>query len=89
MEIFNNIAGSFMAIAVIVVLLVLAVFWVIFPWMVYAQLKDLLKATRQNNSELSQLKAALTVANVNGGQVVTNTHRLAEFFSERNVKIGH
>ena len=69
----NSISEGF-GLLIIIAAVVLAIFWLIFPITVWQQLNKIEKHLRQISKSTEQQ--------------ARDTNRLAEFFSERNIRLG-
>lgn len=80
--------GGIIGIALLVLLILLAIFWLIFPWMVYAQLQGLIQGQKRLEESHSIIQHMLTKMERHNSITATSTAKLAEFFDGRKVVMG-
>ena len=54
-----EILGGVLGLVLVVLAVVLALFWLIFPWMVHSQLKDLIELQKRQESKLDTMNGLL------------------------------
>lgn len=80
-----DILGGFLGLIIIVLAIVLALFWIIFPWLVYSQLKTLIESQKRLEELQRMTNYALEKIEHHGSVTASSTLKLAEFFDGRKV----
>ena len=83
-EMITGILGMVLA----VLALIVAVMWILFPITVYYALQEIKAQTRATRWATEEILKDATKTAEMATRTASNTARLAEFFSDRNVRFG-
>jgi len=78
-----EIVGGVVGVVLVVFAVVLALFWIVFPWMVYSQLKGMIESQKRLEEMQQLTNYVLEKIERHNSQTATSTLKLAEFFEGR------